>query len=120
MATTDTCCSIAPYFRVNEGKLEEFKAGCDAFIEKTKEEGGSLYYGYAFDGDLAYCREGYADGDALLAHLDNVGKLLGAALKISTIERLEIHGPKAELDKLRGPLAKLKPQFFELEFGFRR
>lgn len=56
----------------------------------------------------------------LLAHLENVGALLEEAFKIAEITRLEVHGPEAELDKLREPLAGLNPQFFTLEFGFRR
>lgn len=55
------------------------------------------------------------------AHLKNVGTLLGEALKISKITRLEVHGPAAELEKLKGPLADLKPQYFVLADGaFRR
>ena len=42
------------------------------------------------------------------------------AFKIVALTRLEIHGPEEELTKLRGPLAKLNPQFFVLEYGFRR
>ena len=38
----------------------------------------------------------------------------------SEITRLEVHGPESELDKLREPLAALNPQFFTLEYGFRR
>lgn len=120
MATDDKCCTIVPYFKVHEGKLDEFKAGCDAFVEKTGQEPGALYYGFSFDGDMAHCREGYKDADALLAHLDNVGALLQETLKISDIARLEVHGPEEELAKLREPLAGLNPQFFALEYGFRR
>jgi hypothetical protein len=42
------------------------------------------------------------------------------ALKIAELAQLSVHGPEQELAKLRGPLAKLKPQFFTLEYGFRR
>lgn len=52
--------------------------------------------------------------------LENVGALLQETLKVATLTRLEIHGPEVELAKLRGPLADLKPQFFVLEYGFRR
>jgi hypothetical protein len=69
---------------------------------------------------LVHCREGYQDADGVLTHLQNVGALLVEALKISELTRLEIHGPKEELAKLREPLAHLKPQFFVLEYGFRR
>lgn len=41
-------------------------------------------------------------------------------LRIADLTRLEIHGPAEELARLRGPLADLKPQFFTLEYGFRR
>lgn len=120
MATDDTCCTIVPYFKVHDGKMDEFKAGCDAFVERTKNEPGALYYGFSFEGDTAHCREGYTDAHALLAHLDNVGELLQEALKIADISRLEVHGPESELEKLREPLAGLNPQFFVLEYGFRR
>jgi hypothetical protein len=56
----------------------------------------------------------------MLTHLENVGALLQEALKIAEITRLEVHGPDAELTKLRGPLAAFKPQFFTLEYGFRK
>jgi hypothetical protein len=32
--------------------------------------------------------------------------------KIADLTGLEVHGPAAELDKLRKPLAHLKPQWF--------
>jgi quinol monooxygenase YgiN len=120
MATDDKCCTIVPYFKIQKGKLEAFKHLCQRFVAKANGELGCLYYGFSFDGDLAHCREGYVDADALLVHLKNVGHIIEEALKISELARLEIHGPAEELTKLRGPLAELKPQFFILEFGFRR
>lgn len=120
MPTQDKCCSIVPYFKVSSGKLGEFKKVCEQFVAKTEGETKCLYYGFCFDGDEAHCREGYADAEALLAHLQNVGALLEESLKIAELTRLEIHGPEEELAKLREPLAHLKPQFFVLEYGFRR
>jgi quinol monooxygenase YgiN len=120
VATQDTCCTIVPYFKVASGKLPAFKALCEQFVAKTMAEERCLYYGFSFDGDAVHCREGYRDAAGLLAHLENVGALLQEALKISEITRLEVHGPAEELVKLRAPLAALKPQFFTLEYGFRR
>lgn len=40
MATQDRCCSIVPYFKVHDGKMEAFKALCQRFVEKTGEESG--------------------------------------------------------------------------------
>jgi quinol monooxygenase YgiN len=121
VANIDTCCSLAPYFEVAEGKLDEFKALGDKFVERTRSEPGCVYYAFSFSGQAAHCRECYDNAAAMLAHLDNVGALLQEALKIARISRLEVHGPAAELDKLRGPLAGLNPQWFTLaEGGIRR
>ncbi len=120
MLKQDKHCSIMPYFKIHDGKLDEFKAGVAAFVEKTRIEPACLYYGFTFHGNRALCREGYADAEGVLAHIDNIGELLQQALTIAEIERLEIHGPKAELDKLREPLSELSPEYFELEDGFIR
>ena len=120
MATQDKAVSIAPYFKIHSGKMDECKALCERFVEKTKTEPGCLYYGLAFNGDTVHCREAYEDGDATLAHVQNVGALLGEFAKITDLLRIEFHGPEAELAKLRGPMADLKPQYFTMEYGFRR
>ncbi|NMC73515.1 MAG: hypothetical protein GYA56_04030 [Geobacteraceae bacterium] len=120
MTTDDKCCTIVPYFSIKAGKMEEFKRLGEEMVAKTKGEPKCLYYGFTFDGTEAHCREGYEDAEGLLAHLDNVGPLLGEALKIADIIRLEVHGPEQELAKLREPLAGLNPRFFQLECGFRR
>ena len=52
-------------------------------------------------------------------HLENIRELLDQALEIVALTRLEIHGPDEERAKLRGPLAKLDPRFYTLEYGFR-
>lgn len=120
MTTQDKCCSIVPYFKVHEGKLDAFKTLCEQFVDKTVMEPKCLYYGFSFDGEQAHCREGYKDAQGVLAHLENVGALLEEALKIADLTRLEIHGPRDELEKLKEPLADLNPQYFTLEYGFRR
>ncbi len=120
MSDKDTCCTLVPYFKIHEGQLGAFKQGCEAFVEKTQTEPGCMFYAFSFDGDEAHCREGYADADAVLQHLDNIGALLQEALKISDITRLEVHAPESEVAKLREPLSGLNPQFFTLATGFRR
>jgi hypothetical protein len=120
MATTDKCCTIVPYFEVPSDALAQFKSIAARCVEQTRSEPLCLYYGFSFNGNTAHCREGYADAGGVLAHLENIGPLLGEALKIATLVRLEVHGPEEELAKLREPMAKLEPEFFVLEYGFRR
>jgi quinol monooxygenase YgiN len=120
MATEDRCCTIAPYFKVHAGQMEAFRAIAERFVDKTATEPKCLYYGWSFHGDDVHCREGYADGDALLAHIENVGALIQEAVQVADITRFEIHGPEKELAKLREPLKELDAAFFVLEYGFRR
>ena len=119
MATNDKCCTIGPYFKIHAGKTTEFKALTERLVAAARNEAGCLYYGYCFDGDQAHCREGYRDAAAAIAHIENVGSLLGELLKVSDVTRFELHGPQTELDKLRTPFANMNPQYFALENGFR-
>jgi quinol monooxygenase YgiN len=120
MSNQDKCCTIVPYFNVPANNMQAFRKLCETFVEKSSNEPGCLFYGFSFDGNQVHCREGYADAQAALAHLENVGALLQEALKLAEVARLEVHGPAEELAKLRGPLAALKPRFFTLEYGFRK
>lgn len=120
MFTRDTCCTLVPYFEIQEGQLDAFKALAQKLVAKTSTEPGCMHYAYSFSGNLAHCREGYVDAEALLAHRENVAELLGQALKISKIVRFEVHAPASEIEKLRGPMAARSPQFFVIEEGFRR
>ena len=86
-----------------------------AFIEKTASEEKNLFYSFSINGDEIFCREGYTDADGVLAHLDNVGALFAELLNIADLTRVELHGPAAELEKLKGPLAHLNPLWFTLE-----
>ena len=107
--------SLHPYFKVHSGKLEAFKAGLPAFVEKTRSEPKNLFYGFTINGNEVFCREGYLDAQGVLDHLENVGAMLAEALKISDIIRVELHGPAAELAKLEKPLAHLSPSWFATE-----
>jgi hypothetical protein len=120
MATQDTACTIVPYFKIHPGKALDFRMLAERCIEQAGKEHGCLYYGFTFNGDQAHCREGYRDGESVLAHVQNIRPLLVEGLKIADMTRLEIHGPETELAKVRAALADLKPQYFTLEYGFRR
>ena len=58
--------------------------------------------------------------DGVLAHLDNVGVLLAEMLTMADLTRVEVHGPAAELEKLKAPLAHLNPAWFAIEASVRR
>lgn len=112
--------SIHPYFKINEGKVEEFKKLISQFVTATSQEETCLYYDFSISDSVAFCREAYVDAAAVLVHLENVGGLIEQSGSISEMIKLEMHGPAAELDKLRGPLAELPIVFFPHVEGIER
>ena len=112
--------SLHPYFKVHAGKLDAVRALLPAFVAKTQQEKNCLYYDFTLDGDTVHCREAYAGAEGVAGHLDNVGALLDEMLKNSDLVRLEIHGPAAELDKLRPRCGPLNPAWFVHQCGITR
>ena len=106
--------SLHPYFKVPPDKMPHLKAILPEFAAKTRHETGNLFYEFTINGDDVFCLEAYVDAEALLAHLDNVSAMLAQALTMAELVRIEVHGPAAELDKLKEPLAQLKPGGFQL------
>ena len=115
MSTLANFVSLHPYFKVHPGKLDAVKAGFPPFVEKTAKEKKNLFYGFTVNGDEIFCREGYTDAEGVLAHLDNIGALLTEMLTMADLTRVEVHGPAAELEKLKEPLAHLNPAWFAIE-----
>lgn len=114
---TSNMVSIHPYFKAKPGKMAELKAALPAFIVKTSSEPDNLFYDFTINGDELFCREAYRGAQGALAHLENVGAPLGELLKVADLIRLEIHGPATELEKLKSPLANLKPAWFARQCG---
>ncbi|MHB1307848.1 MAG: putative quinol monooxygenase [Limisphaerales bacterium] len=112
--------SIHPYFKVHPGQMDTFKALLTEFIARTAGENGNLCYDFTIHDDVVFCREAYVGAEGLLTHLTNVGATVQSALQISDLLRVEVHGAAAELEKLKGPLADLKPTWFVFQCGVRR
>ena len=106
--------SLHPYFKVPSDKMPYLKAILPEFAAKTRDETGNLFYEFTINDDEVFCREAYVSAEALLAHLDNVSAMLAQALTMAELVRIEVHGPAAELDKLKEPLAELNPTWFQL------
>lgn len=115
-----TSVSLHPYFKVRPGNLEAVKQLLREFVARTASEPKVLYYEFTINGDTVFCREAYTDGAGALAHLQNVGDLLEKMASLSDLERLEIHGPAAELKQLRNALGSLNPAWFAYECGLTR
>jgi len=119
----DTHVTIVPYFTVPDGKMDEFKKGFPQFYEHTKAgtaaRGDCLYYGFAIEGNTVFCREGYKNGDAVLAHLGEVRAELDVAVKLVGEGglNLAVMGPATELEKLKVAMGSLGTKFFASDEG---
>ena len=109
--------TINPYFKVKPGKMAQAKDLLRQMVARTSTESANLYYDFTINGDVVFCREGYVDAEGLLTHVESVGPILGEFLKIADVLRVEVHGTNANLEKLKGPLAGLKPEWFVFECG---
>jgi quinol monooxygenase YgiN len=110
--------SIHPYFKVHEGKLDDFLALLPEFIEITASQDYCHWYDFTVsDEGVVHCREAYEGAEGLIKHVEGVGSVIERALKISDIIRCEIHGPAAELAKLKEPMSGLNPSYFTYQTG---
>lgn len=120
MSLPNNLVTLHPYFKAHTGRLDDIHALLGEFVQTTRSEAGCLFYEFTVLEDRVFCREGYAGAAGVLAHLENVGEVLGRMLGMSDLTRLEFHGPAAEIDQLRGPLAHLEAEFFVLHSGIER
>ncbi len=112
--------SIHPYFRVRAGEMAKAKDLLRQMVARTSTESGNLYYDFTINDDVVFCREAYVEAEALLKHLENVGPVLAEFLKMADVLRVEVHGARASLEKLKSALADLKPEWFVFECGVTR
>jgi len=113
-------CTIQPVFRVVD--WEAVLGYLPKFVEATRGEAGCLYYGFTVDTEKKFCacREAYVDGAAMVAHLDNVGGLIGEMLSsgAAVLETVEAHGPALELAVAKEKLDPLGTTYFEFQCGY--
>ena len=82
------------------GNLAEFKELAARALELTKGEATTLQYDWFFNDDHTKCvvRETYANSDAVLAHMANIGELLGKLVETGGGVEVEVFGdPSPEL-----------------------
>merc|ERR1712037_700522 len=104
------------------GKEAEFAAGFSKFYNATKAgkgASGCIYYGFGMHENSVYCREGYLNAEAALLHGADVKDMLEEPMKAvgGGGFKLNVVGPKAELDKLRPKLEARGAIFWELDAG---
>jgi len=113
-----TIMTIQPTFTIKD--WEAARPVMDKFVELTKSETGCVYYGWTKVGDKLFCREAYGEATGVLAHIDNVGATFGAFLEsgAATLDKIELHGPKEELEKCKTVFDAFGTAYWEIDSGF--
>jgi len=107
---SDETLSVLVYWTIRD--YAKFLAGVKDFQQLTKQEEKVKYYGFCLFGARAICREGYDCAEGFLEHLQNVDGPLKAAMEVADVTRVEVHGPVAEVEKLRDPLRNFPAVFW--------
>jgi len=108
-------------FTVPAGKMDEFKAGFSKFYTATKNGAGAsgcYYYSFGIEGNSVFCREGYKDAESLAKHGADVKGMLDEPMNAAGVTmKINVVGPKAEMDKVRPKLEPKGAVFWELDDG---
>ena len=111
-----TLMTIQPTFTVKDWTLAA--PIMEKFVAATKTETGCIYYGWSKVDDKLFCREAYTDAAAVLAHLDNVGALVGEMLEAAaTLDGIELHGPPSEMDKCKATMDGFGTTYWAIDSG---
>ena len=110
---------ITAKFKIHDDKVEEFKKiadDCVVAVAKNEKGKGAIQYDWFFSPDEKECvvREIYTDSNAVLAHMRNVGELLGQLNAMTDFE-LELYGNPSE--NLQQAAAGLNPKVYSFYQG---
>lgn len=102
----------ATFPNISSSDLGDFKRVAAQAMVTAKSEPGTLQYDWYFNADSTKCviRETYASSDALLAHMGNLGELLGEITDLGGGIEVEVFGDPSET--LREAAAQMQPAVY--------
>lgn len=112
--------SVIGYFSIPAAHAKAFRQNCADMIALREQESGHLASAYSFGADgTAVSREDYDSADAVIRHLELGSHIFESTQTLVTITGVELHGPEAELEKLKNLFSGMPPKTYVTEFGFR-
>jgi hypothetical protein len=122
---TKSMVTLRPVFNTSKSSMAAVKVYvADKFGGQTREgvasgkEAGCIHWDFMYNEErnMLQCREMYADGLAMLAHLDNLGDLFEGFFALGVeLDVLEILGPSETVNdaEFRSKVDHLNPVYFE-------
>jgi len=117
MSAKNSLVTMHPHYKIHD--WDQAQPIVQALIEVSAREPGCIFYSWHMSGDTLICREGFIDGESAIKHLSEVGQLKDTLVDgPASLDRIEVHGPTAEIEKLKvrsNALRKLgsSVEFFE-------
>jgi hypothetical protein len=106
----------ARFPHISSRHIPEFKRVAARALAITKDEPGTVQYDWFFNADETVCvvRETYANSDAVLAHIANLGELIGKLIEVGGGCEFEVFGnPSAQLREASAALAPSVFSYFQ-------
>lgn len=106
--------------RINDGKLDEFKALAEELCAATRKEPGALAYEWHLDtsGSTCHIYERYADAKAVMTHMATFARFAERFGSLTTQESATIYGKPD--DQVRAAGAAMAPVYLTQFAGFAR
>ncbi|HKY75942.1 MAG TPA: antibiotic biosynthesis monooxygenase [Acidimicrobiia bacterium] len=99
--------------KISPDNLEKFKALAGEALKIAADEPGVVQYDWFFNADETRCfvRETFANSEAALTHLGNVGEILGPVVQLGGGLEIEMFGGNPSDDLLQA-LAMFRPTHY--------
>ena len=99
--------------KISPDNLDKFKALAGEALKIAADEPGVLQYDWFFNADETRCfvRETFENSEAILAHLGNVGEVLGPVVQMGGGIEIELFGGTPS-DELLQALAMFRPTHY--------
>ena len=109
---SENMCTMMPQFIIKDWKSA--KPLMQEIIEAANDEPGCTYFGWEKSNNRLIARETFFDGDSMKAHVEKVRPLLDKLVAgPAELEKLEIHGPEIEVEKIKPVTESFTPQYFQ-------
>lgn len=106
--------------QVQEGNADKVRQLAAKFCDQTQQEAGTIAYEWALseDDSVLHIYERFANAEAALAHIANVGDDLPHLLALISLDGIECYG--AHDDAFRKAVAELPMTYMNTFAGFHR
>uniref|UniRef100_A0A7S2FJ12 Uncharacterized protein n=1 Tax=Alexandrium andersonii TaxID=327968 RepID=A0A7S2FJ12_9DINO len=114
----DNAITMIPHFTFGTGDREKFTQHCVAFHKVSVKTTDTLFYGVCHKEGGACIRQGYRNASSMVSYVRESETTMTEVTKYSTLQRVEVHGTRRQLVKVKKQITQIKTvkiEFFETD-----